>query len=143
MTITEEDIRFYIKDGVESDNPLLAGELRYSSEEIAQAMRTAAREFNSLPPIGVISVDPAALPGDTNVFLDGVTAALLRMTLINEAANDLQVSGGNVQVQVGAAQIAHLKTLIPMFDERFRTTATNIKIARNLSNAFGSIGGTI
>lgn len=143
MNITEDDIRFYIKDSVESDNPLLAGELRYSSEEIAQAMRTAAREFNSIPPIGVISVEPSALPGDTNVFLDGVTAALLRMTLLNEAANDLQVSGGNVQVQVGATQIAHLKTLIPIFDDRFRRTATDIKVSKNLGNVFGSIGGTI
>jgi hypothetical protein len=142
MNITEDNVRSYIKDSVESDNPLLAGELRYTPKEISQAMRTAAREFNSLPPIGVMSVNPDHLPGDTNVFLDGITAALLRMTLLNEAANDIQVTGGNVQVSIGATQIAHLKTLIPMFDERFRTTATNIKVARNLSNAFGSVGGT-
>lgn len=143
MIITEDDVRSYIKDKVESDNPLNAGELRYTSEEIASAMRTAAREFNSLPPIGVIYVDQNSLPGDTNVFLDGTTAALLRMTLLKEAANDIQVSGGNVQVQVGSVQIAHLKTLIPMFDERFRKAATDIKVARNLMDACGSIGGTL
>ncbi len=142
MIITETDVRGYIKDLEESDNPLRAGELRYTSQEISQAMRTAAREYNSLPPIGVSTVDPDFLPGDTNVFLDGVTAALLRMTLVNEAANDLAVQAGNVNVQVGAVQINHLKTLIPIFDDRFRTTATNIKLSINLSHAFGSIGGT-
>lgn len=142
-TITEEDIRAYIKDSLASDNPLLAGELRYTSEEIAAAMRSAAREFNALPPIGVIMVDPLQLPGDTNVFLDGAAAALFRMTIVNEAANDVQVSGGNVQVQVGTTQINHLKFLIPMFEARFKETAAAIKLAYNLRSAYGSIGGTL
>lgn len=142
MFITEADVRSYIKDKVDTDNPLSAGELRYSTEEITNAMRTSAREYNSLPPIGVSTVDPTCLPGDTNVFLDGITAALLRTTLINEAANDIAVQAGNVNVQVGSVQIAHLKTLIPMFDERFKQAASAIKISINLSNAFGSIGGT-
>lgn len=142
MNITEGDVRAYIKDRAEGDNPLFSGDLRFSSEEIAQAMRTAAREYNSLPPLGVSTVSPDRLPGDTNVFLDGITAALLRTALVNEAANDLQVQAGNVTVQVGATQIGHLKTLIPMFDERFRTAATNIKVGINLSHAYGSIGGT-
>lgn len=142
MNITESDVRDYIRDRVADDNPLLAGELRYTSEEIAFAMRTAAREYNSLPPIGVSVVDPKALPGDTNVFLDGIAAALLRTTLLRETANDIAVQAGNVSVQIGSVQIAHLKQIIPMFDERFRTTATNIKVSINLSHAFGSIGGT-
>lgn len=142
MIITETDVRGYIKDQVSGDNPLFAGDLRFTSEEIKQAMRTAAREYNSLPPIGVSTVNPDFLPGDTNVFLDGTVAALLRTALINETANDLQVQAGNVSVQVGAVQINHLKTLIPMFDERFRTAATNIKVSINLAGAFGSIGGT-
>jgi hypothetical protein len=52
------------------------------------------------------------------------------------------VQAGNVNVQVGSVQVAHLKNLIPMFDERFRSAATNIKLSINLNAAFGSIGGT-
>lgn len=143
MNLTEDDVRAYIADLVDTDNPLLAGDLRYTPSDIINAMRWAAREYNSLPPIGVSNVDPDHLPGDTNVFLDGIAAALLRMTLVREAANDLAVVAGNVSVQVGSTQIAHLKNLIPMFDERFRTAATNIKISINLSNCFGSVGGTL
>lgn len=142
MEITESEVRDYIRDKTADDNPLLAGDLRYTSEEILSAMRWAAREYNSLPPIGVSNVDPDHLPGDTNIFLDGITAALLRTTLIRESANDIQVQAGNVSVQVGSVQIAHLKSLIPLFDERFRTAATNVKVSINLGNAFGSIGGT-
>lgn len=142
MNITELDVRDYIRDKTAEDNPLSAGELRYTSEEIASAMRWTAREYNSLPPIGVSSVDPAHLPGDTNIFLDGITAALLRTTLLRETANDIQVQAGNVSVQIGSVQIAHLKQLIPMFDERFRSAATNVKLSINLASAFGSIGGT-
>lgn len=142
MIITEADVRSYIKDQVENDNPLLAGELRYTPEEIAFAMRTVAREYNSLPPIGVSTVDPDYLPGDTNVFLDGIAAALMRTSLVNEAANDLAVQAGNVNVQVGSVQINHLKQLIPMFEERFRRTATDIKVSINLASVYGSIGGT-
>lgn len=141
--ITEQDIRDYIRDNVEADNPLLAGELRYTPKQISQAMRTAAREFNTVPPIGVLPVDPERLPDDTNIFFDGITVALLRQSLVFEAANDVQVTGGNVNVSLGATQINHLKTiLIPMFEERFRRAATDVKVAANLRNAFGSIGGT-
>lgn len=143
MIITEEDVRDYLKDKVAQDNPLLAGELRYSTEDIHKAMRRTAREYNAIPPIGVSAVDPEALPGDTNVFLDGIAAALMRMTLINETANDINISAGNVSVQVGALQIGHLRNLIPMFDDRFREAATNIKLSINLNNAFGSVGGTL
>ncbi len=141
--ITEQDIRDYIRDSVETDNPLLAGELRYTPKQISQAMRTAAREFNTIPPIGVLPVDPEHLPDDTNIFFDGITVALLRQSLVFEAANDVQVTGGNVNVNLGATQINHLKTiLIPMFEERFRRAATDVKVAANLRSAFGSVGGT-
>lgn len=140
--LTELDVRQYIIDQGEGDNPLLAGELRYTTEQIYTAMQTAAREYNTLPPLFVSRVSPDALPGDTNIFLDATTAALLRMTLLNKTANDIQVQAGNVTVQVDGLQISHLKSLIPIFDERFRSAATHLKQAINLASAFGSIGGT-
>lgn len=141
--ITEMDVRHYMADQLESDNAITAGELRFTPEEIHSAMKCAAREFNSLPPIGVASVSPDRLPGDTNVFLDGIAAALLRMVLLRLTANDLEVRAGNVTATISAAQISHLKqTTIPLFTQRFEKTATDIKVSINLSQAFGSIGGT-
>ncbi len=142
--ITEKAVRAYIRDSVMADNPLRAGELRYTPEDISEAMRTAAREFNTIPPIGVLHVDANALPDDTNIFFDGITVALLRQSLIYEASNDVEVTGGNTAVRLSATQISHLKTiLIPMFEERFRRAATDVKISRNLFSAFGSVGGTL
>ena len=142
MYITVADVRDYIKDKTAEDNHLLAGELRYSDEEIERALVYAVREFNSIPPIGVLRVEPGHVPGDTNVFLDGAAAALLRTTLLKESANDITVNAGNMGVQVTSTQIGHIHKLIPIFETRFRQAATDIKLSANLAQAFGAVGGT-
>ncbi len=141
--VTQEEVRSYMMDRVESDNPLLAGELRYTPEEIFGAMKTASREYNSVPPLFVSEVTPDRLPDDTNIFFDAIAAALLRATLVKLAANDIQVQAGNVTTQIEGLQINHIKgTLLPMFDQRFRDAAVQYKQAVNLASVFGNIGGT-
>ena len=136
--ITEDDVRDYMLDRTAADHELFT-DVVWKSEDIARAMKTAAREFNSIPPF-VMRVDPGRLPGDTNVFLDGIAVALLRRMRTNDGLNDLAYSAGSVKVDITATRIQHLDRMIAMYDERFQSRAKEIKRAANLRQAFGAIG---
>ncbi len=136
--ISKQDVRQYLVDNSADDNPLLL-DLAYTDDDLAAAMKSAAREFNSITPYS-ISVAPDALPDDTNVFFDAITASLLRMSLLQKTRNDITHQAGNVSVQVDSVYIGHLRSLIPLFDERFRKAAFDIKLARNLNDGFGAVG---
>ena len=96
MYITISDVRFYIMDRGSEDNPYLL-DLAYSDEEISGAMRSAAREYNSVPPLGVETVHPGHLPADTNLFLDGIfsvpNAKLHRLATLF-VQDHMQITGG-------------------------------------------------
>ena len=70
--VTEEDVRMYILDRNIEDNGLDL-DLSFSHEEIAEAMRRCAREYNSIPPrVGMVS--PENLP---NIGKDSDTVSLI------------------------------------------------------------------
>lgn len=137
--ISKQDVRQYMLDRTADDNPLLL-DLAYTDEDITAAMKAAAREFNSIPPLFVRNFDADSLPDDTNIFFDGIACALLRMQLFQKTRNDIQHQAGNVTAAVDAAHINHIRQLIPMFDERFRRAAGDYLLAINVNNGFGSVG---
>lgn len=136
--ITIDDVRDYMRDRTADDHELLT-DVAWKDEEISRAMVTTAREFNSIPPFS-IAVNPNHLPGDTNVFLDGIAVALLRRMLTNDSLNDLSYTAGSVKVDITATRIGHLTRMIAAYDERFQSRAKEIKRAANLRQAFGAIG---
>jgi hypothetical protein len=136
--ITIDDVREYMRDRTADDHELLT-DVAWTDEEISRAMRTAAREFNSITPFS-ITVNPNHLPGDTNVFLDGIAVALFRRMRTNDGLNDLAYTAGSVKVDITGTRIGHLDRMIGMYDERFQSRAKEIKRAANLRMAFGAIG---
>lgn len=136
--ITEEDVRNFILDRTIEDNELQL-DLTYSSEEVADAMMRAARDFNSLPPF-VCTVHPGALPGDTNVFLYGTAYQLFLSRISKLSRNDIDYTAGNVGTNPVAKQIAHLKDLAKLMKEEFTTQAQHLKVAINVRETFGQIG---
>ena len=136
--ITEADVRNFILDRTIEDNELQL-DLTFSPEEIADAMMRAARDYNSLPPF-VDSVTPPHLPGDTNLFLYGTAYHLFLSRIVKLTRNDIDYTAGNVATNAVAKQIAHLKELAVMMKQNFTDTATNIKMAINVSACWGQIG---
>lgn len=134
--ITERDVRFYLKDRTADDHILLP-DIAFTSEDIAEAMKIAARRYNSVRPY-VDYADPTNLPDTTNMFLDGIAGALFDILQVNYALNDIDYNAGSVQVHDNL--LKNSKELADYFNKRFIETATQIKVARNLQQAYGSIG---
>jgi hypothetical protein len=135
--LTEQDVRNEAADRFPAQHSLHS-DILFSSADIADAMRSAARQYNSIQPL-VDSVDPSRLPGDSNIFLDGVVAALYRRLRNSEALNELSYSAGNVNV-VGGTLKQNMEKLAKEYEERFVSAATQRKVSINISRAFGRIG---
>ena len=134
MAITHKDVRYYLLDRTVEDNDLDL-DLSFSPDEIEDAMKRAARAYNSVPPF-VGSVTWNNLPDDTNLFLDAIAEQLYLSLLAKLTRNDIDYVGGDVQINLVAKRIAHLKELIKDHRARWRETARDIKVAANLSKAF-------
>lgn len=133
--IKPEDVRAFILDRSIQDNDLLL-DLAFSESEIQDAMIRVAREYNSVPPF-VSTVTAETLSSDTNIFLDGIAQQLYLSELAKLMRNDIDYTSGGVETNLVRKRIEHLKYLIQVHGERFRQTATSIKLAINLSAAFG------
>jgi hypothetical protein len=132
--ITSEDIRMFIFDRTIEDNDLLL-DLNFSEAEIQNAMIRAAREYASIPPYTSI-VNPACLPGDTNMFLDGVVAQLYLSEMSKLMRNDIDYTSGNVTTNIVTKRIGHLKELFKLHQERFLTAAKPWKLTENINQGF-------
>lgn len=136
--ITERDVREDMRDRTAADHMLLP-DVAFSSEDIANAMRKAARRYNSIRPY-VGYADPGQLPARSNLFFDGIAWALLEGLRVNASLNDMDYSAGNVQANVQGKLLENVGKLIEVYEKRFVEDATNNKISINLNDAFGSLG---
>jgi len=132
--ITNEDVRLYILDRSIEDNDLDL-DLSFSDQEIASAMQRASRAWNSIPPF-VSQVIWPHLPADTNVFLDA-TAEQLYLSLISKLQrNDIDYTAGGVGTNIVSKRIEHLKWQIKECRERWMAVARDIKVTRNINQAY-------
>ena len=136
--ITEQDVRMFLLDRTVDDH-LVLPDIAFSSEEIAFAMKTAARRYNSIRPY-VDYVQPGNLPDSTNLFLDGIAGALFDTKRVNAGLNDMEYSAGNVSANVQGNLAKNAEAIAAFFNERFQREASELKIARNLQYASGQIG---
>lgn len=136
--ITTEDVRMYIMDRGSADNPYLV-DLAFTDEEITAAMKACAREYNSIPPLGVDYAHGHCLPDDTNLFLDGIAAVLLRMERLRRGRNDVEYSLAGASAATEAVRIKHIDDEEKMLQARFREAAQARRLTINIYNYFGPI----
>jgi hypothetical protein len=136
--ITTDDVRSFIWDRTAADNEIEM-DLAFSPEEILQAMKSAAREYNSIPPL-IGGVDANCLPGDTNMFLDAIAMFLYISRMSRMQRNDIEYDAGGVNTALEKKQIIYMREMIPFHRDRFVSAAQTEKIHRNLRSAFGRIG---
>ena len=137
--ITIEDVRDYIKDVTWEDNDLLL-DLAFTDDEITRAMKAVVREWNGIPPYTLDKYQYDQLPDNTNVFFDGIVAALLRTELLNKTRNEADYRAGNMTTTIDTTYIQRLRELIQVYEARFKEVAQGLKITKNLSDVYGQIG---
>jgi len=130
--LTEQDIRLFLMDKKEL-NPLLRG-VRFSSDDIDQAIIRCVDFWNETPPF-INPQSPNSFPYRYTLLV-GVAGHLLRSASINEASNELQYMADGVTVQdKDKAEI--FAKIGGMFWDEFKDKITNLKVAQNISSAFG------
>lgn len=135
--IVEEDVRDYL--GLQRREDAIFGDMNPTAAEITSAMKSAAREWNSIPPY-VLPTDAAHLNDSTNVFFDAITMHLLMKELQKLTREDIDYTTGGVTTTLVAKRIAHVEKLIKLYTNRFLEAAKAMKLAKNLNDAFGSVG---
>lgn len=136
--ITEQDVRMFLLDRTVDDHTTRA-DVVFTPEQISFAMVTAARRYNSVRPY-VDYVQPDNLPGDTNLFLDGIAGALFDMLRANAGFNDIDYAAGNMTANVNGNLLKNAEASAAFHNDRFMREASELKISRNLQHAFGRIG---
>lgn len=131
--LTEKDIRLYLMDKKEL-NPLLKG-LRWSAEDIDGAVNRCCDYYNETPPF-VSAVTPNSFPYRYTLLM-GCAGHLLKSASINEASNQLEYSADGVSIQDKNKGEIFAK-LGGMYWDEFKDKVQNIKVAQNVSAAFGS-----
>lgn len=133
--LTTQDVRDFLMDRSLDDNEL-GGDLEYDDEEIEQAMRRAAREYNSIPPLGVGSVHAQNLPSHDNILLEAVAEQLCRTTIHRLRRQDLDYTAGGVGVNLVAKRIEHLRIQIDEHRQAWEPRAREKKLTINNNLAF-------
>lgn len=137
--LTIEDVRLFLLDRGPDDNEISI-DLTFSDAEITNAMVRAAREYNSIPPLFVETVNPDALPTDTNMFLYGTAAQALLSRKAKLMRNDIDYQAGNVQVSPARKELGYIDSLQKELKDSFIIEARQRKLTLNVLNGFGEIG---
>lgn len=136
--ITLEDVRNFVQDRDLNDNELQL-DLTFSDEEIMDAMKRSAREYNSISPfVGNVQADQ--LCADTNMFLDAIAYQLYLSRHAKLARNDMDYAAGSITTNIVQKQLAHFKELIPMHQTRFERAVKDHKLYIQINSAWGQIG---
>jgi hypothetical protein len=136
--ITIADVREDMLDRQAEDHLVLT-DLAFTDDDILWAMKSAARKYNSLRPLGY-DVRWDRLPEHTSLFFDGIAWALLRRWQRNVAMNDLDYEAGGMSASVHGSLNKNLSRLVEKLEQEFVEAATALKTTLNVRAAFGKIG---
>ena len=131
MSLSSADVRDFMFDRTAEDNELDM-DLSFSPEEIAGAMKRAARAANDIPPY-ISGYTADTLPDASNVFLYAIAEQLYRSKLQQLMRNDVEYSAGGIQTSITANRIEHFKYLIAEFSKKWEAQVSQMKYTANAS----------
>ena len=135
MALTEIEVRMHMRDRSAADH-LVQPDIVFTSEEIALAMRTCGRKFNSMLPTSM-NVNINSLPESHMCFLDGTVAALFDIACVNASLNDGDFSVSGITANIAGPLRAACETLSKFYWERFEAEAKALKINANINACYG------
>jgi hypothetical protein len=127
--LTIDDVRNYMFDRTVKDNELDM-DLSFSNDEIADAMRRAARETNDIPP-NILFVTADKLPGNSAIWLHAVAEQLYLSKLQQLMRNDVTYDAGGVKATITANRINHFKELIKLERSLWEPRLRSYKVGQN------------
>jgi len=131
--VTVEEMRSYL--GAKEADKVGPG---FSDADILEAMKFAAAEYNSIPPVNRM-VNERALPGTTNMFRDWIAYFLLLARMNKFQRNQVQYDVSGTPVNLEKPQIEYMSKIIPLYEERARRAAVAHKTACNLRRYWGTV----
>lgn len=133
--VSPDEVREFIADYAEN-NHLLDGE-EFSDTRIALATELAVSAFNSIPPIGGVTVD-SFLRTAKVVLMSGICWKLFAGQAALLARNTMNYSDGGISVPVEERYNLYMG-LAQMFQAEFEGSAAAIKRQLNLEAGFGEV----
>lgn len=112
----------------------------WTRQELAQAIVSAARTYNSIPPLLSGGCNPSTLPTNTNMFFDGAAAQAYQLLLMKLQRRDVTVQAGGVTTNPVERQIKHAQEMFKQFDQSFREAARVVKLTINHCGGYGRVG---
>ncbi|HET8685211.1 MAG TPA: hypothetical protein VFM18_00950 [Methanosarcina sp.] len=131
--LSASDVRLYIHDYADQ-NHLIDGE-EFSDDAITLAMKMAASDFNSIPPMG--NLDPSQFPSVT-LLMYGTVAHLLLGKAAQLARNTMSYSDGGLQIPIEERAELYL-TVGNQYMAQFKELAVKMKIQMNMEAGWGTV----
>lgn len=138
MAITIQSVRSFVADQQVSENAVDM-DLRFSTEDIHEAMKDAARAYNGEPPL-ISMVNPDALPSDVDCFFYGIAYHLYLRRMLVLQDEDLEYSAGGVTANYAARQLGHIQQMLPRLRDEFYRKIRTIKSTINYRRGYGRVG---
>lgn len=135
--ITVQDIRDFIRDRSADDNDLEL-DIMFTDEEILQAMKSAARAYNSIPPLSVASVNWQRLPDHNNIFFHATAEYLFRAWVTQMRRNDMDYTAGGAAANLIRRRIEHMSAEIPEHRQLWEVAARDHKNFVNINQAYAT-----
>lgn len=135
--LTIETVRNEIQDRHPGDNSI-DQDLMFSDEEIAFAMKRAARAYNALAPRNVDVVDESCLPDeDNNIFLKATISQLYGSAMHKLMRNVMTWSTGGTTVDFEKTRLENFGVIKRIIDAEWKEEALQRKISINRDAAWG------
>lgn len=115
-------------------------DLVWDDPDMAAALDSVAREYNSLPPFVGYITDSSRLSALTNMFLDGAASFAIERWLRRPQRERVAYEAGGISTDPDGALIDSMTKLADVLRGRFVAAATAAKANRNLLNAFRRVG---
>lgn len=133
-------LRAHLGDKVSTIATSRGGDLVWDDQELTDAMESAARSYNSIPPLISSIRDATRLPAHDNTFLDGAAAAAMRQRVVRLTAERQAFQAGGITTDPDGVVIDGLTKLADTYTKSFREAAQIVKANRNHNMAYGRVG---
>lgn len=134
--VTNDEVREFLADYAE--NNLLIDGVEFTDTRISLATKLAVSEFNTLPPVGAVSVNTFMRQGAA-ILMYGICWKLMEGQAALLARNHMNYSDGGINLPIEERMALYLQ-LAGTFRDQYMQSAARLKQHLNLEAGFGDVG---
>lgn len=133
--VTTDEVREFLADY--ADNNHLIDGVEFSDTRISLATKLAVSEFNTLPPVGAVSVNSFMQYGSA-VLMYGICWKLMEGQAALLARNTMSYSDGGISLPIEERMQLYL-SLAGTFRDQYMSAAQRLKQHLNLEAGWGEV----